>query len=152
MANGSGILRAERASLGGWVSGQLVLIAAAGALVGCGPHSVRITMKSDNNSGQAGFAVLTDQGSKTRVEVDILESLVADGQPSHVHTGSCGEIGPIVAPLQPIMSSGKGDKRARAEAVINMKLDDLLKAPHAINVHDPIDLSLYVSCGEIREP
>jgi hypothetical protein len=128
-------------------------LVACGALVvvACGPQTERFVMKSENNSGQAGFAVLTALSQRaTRIEVDIAASNDPRPQPAHVHEGRCGEIGPIRAGLASLSPSPATPERFVSSTDVPLGLEQLRAGPFAINVHDARDLSLYISCGELQ--
>jgi len=68
----------------------------------CGPRQLNVTMNPDNNSGQSGFAVITDRGSKgITVTVETNAPDVEGLQPAHIHMGNCGEVGQIIGSLTP---------------------------------------------------
>jgi hypothetical protein len=123
----------------------LAAVVVAGA---CGPRSERLSMRSENNSGQNGFALLTAlSANSTRVEVDLSAPLDRQPQPAHVHEGRCGEIGPIRAGLDVLEASPAKPDRFVSTSDVQLGLEQLFSSPFAINVHDARDLSLYVSCG-----
>lgn len=130
----------------------------------CAPPQVTVVMNAENNSGQSGTATLTDLGASTRIVVLIKKSEFGENQPIHLHTGRCGEIG-ARADLKN-KTLGLGDLRpadpksmpgvpatdggfAATSADVEMKLSDLTTGDWVINVHDALDFSLYVSCGNI---
>ncbi len=132
-------------------------------LLGCGPKELRVTMNSDNNSGQAGFALVTETAGGLRVEVETSHPDVDSAQSAHVHTGTCGEIGPVVLPLERLealpgtagrFGSVTTFDRAKLDAFMIdakfLKLEPLLADAHCINVHDARDPGIYVSCGELH--
>ena len=66
----------------------LLVVTSASA---CGPRELKVTMNSDNNSGQTGFAVLTDRGGKkmtVTVETSAPDYVDAP-QNAHIHEGNC---------------------------------------------------------------
>lgn len=129
-------------------------LALATLLCACGPQELRVDMKSDNNSGQTGFATLTFQ-SKDKFDVHIETSVPIDGtgkQKAHIHTGTCGEVGPIVVGLTLLSETADG---GWGSDTANLSLSSLPNFDHGgylINVHDSTEPSLYVSCGEIPKP
>lgn len=127
------------------------------ALAACGPTSVRVVMNAENNSGQAGYATITERGTAAAVEIVIGKSDDPRPQNAHVHPGRCGELGAIKAPLTPLQATGADPDHFRsttdpvkATDGTPMTFQDLT-APGAyvLNVHDVRDASLYVSCGNI---
>jgi hypothetical protein len=137
---------------------SLVLLAAAG----CGANSITIAMVQQNNSGQDGYATLTEKGSETEVFVSIKRSNVGGSQTSHVHHGRCDNVGGIAAGVGSVKPDSKflfiSDREAAEmsdggfiffQAKLQVPLAQLRDGDHVLNVHDSRDLSLYVSCGEI---
>ncbi|MDP1822420.1 MAG: CHRD domain-containing protein [Archangium sp.] len=130
------------------------------AATACGPRELRITMNSDNNSGQTGFAVVTDHGNKGLTIV--IETSAPDfegSQAVHVHNGTCGEVGPLRAPLLNLEVTGQQPGRTGSTSPEVRKTDgslltlaELSKGEWLINVHDARDFGIYVSCGEIPHP
>jgi plastocyanin len=78
--------------------------------------------------------------------------------PAHIHTGTCEELGDIVAPLNDVtLEEGGGVEGAESaipaqvsETEIELGLADILAAPHAVNVHESqAEIENYISCGDI---
>ncbi|MBF6614692.1 MAG: hypothetical protein IVW55_16395 [Chloroflexi bacterium] len=107
-------------------------------------NSITVTMNAQNGSGQSGMATLTDMGNgQTTVSVNISGG-IPDGQPAHIHKGTCATLDP--SPLYPLTSIVNGT----SEATINASLSDLTSGTYAINVHkSKTEASVYVSCGDI---
>ena len=85
-------------------------------------------------------------------------------KPAQVHKGSCAQLDPN--PAYPLNAVGKdkgtpaageamkGAQSAiqaeRSATIIHVSLDELLKAPFAINVHlSTKDIKTYIACGDI---
>jgi hypothetical protein len=119
-------------------------------VLGCGPKALHLTMNPDNHSGQAGFAVLTDLGTAgMRVEVETSAPDVPAPQHAHIHEGSCGEIGTIIAGLTDLSALDRKPGRVGSTSSLTLRFSALEGAPHALNVHDSRDGTVYVSCGDI---
>jgi hypothetical protein len=97
----------------------------------------------------------------------------AAGIPNHIHSGTCEELGDVVAPLAelrfeetdgamdamatpmadaatPMMAMAAGSVPVAVSVTnVEMSLDEILAAPHAFNAHDPNDPSIYIACGNI---
>jgi hypothetical protein len=116
-----------------------------------------IAMVQQNNSGQDGFATLTEKGEKVEILVSIKRSNIGGSQTSHVHEGRCDNVGPITAGVGMMMleisnKDGSADfekDQVKFTASLPATLDSLRDGNHVINVHDARDNSLYVACGEI---
>lgn len=129
-----------------WV--LLVMVTAA-----CGPRELHITMNSDNNSGQTGFAVLSDLGAKMRVLVETRAPDFDSAQNAHIHVGNCGEVGEKRGFLKQLLPLA--DKPGRVGSTTDldsMTFKTLATGEWILNVHDARDNDVYVSCGEIPKP
>lgn len=104
-------------------------------------QSVTINLTAQNNSGVSGTAVLTPDGAGTKV---VLSLTNAPGpHPAHIHAGSCPTVGAVVFPLTAVTNN-------RSETTVAASIADILRAPHAINVHkSPQEVSTYVACGNL---
>ena len=130
------------------------LLALATLLCACGPQELRVDMKSDNNSGQTGFAIVTLKG-QGKFDVHIETTTPIDGtgkQKAHIHTGTCGEVGPIVVGLTLLSQTADGGWGSDSTDLPLTALPNFDEGGYLINVHDSTESSLYVSCGEIPKP
>ena len=104
-------------------------------------QSVTIVLSPQNDSGQTGTAVLTSEGAGTKVVLNL--SSAPGPHPAHIHAGSCPTPGAVVFPLTSV-TDGK------SETVVAASIADILRAPHAINVHkSPQEIPVYTSCGNV---
>ncbi len=88
------------------------------------------------------------------------------GHPGHIHTGTCEQLGDVVAPLPTVsvgaeataatplaspMAGASGALPAAAvSTTVDLALTDLLSSPHAINYHASAeDIGTYIACGAI---
>jgi|SRR5579884_1269506 len=94
------------------------------------------------------------------------------GHPAHIHQGTCANLNPTpqypFPNVLPVSSSGNATVVAPAatataapvtaaiettSAKVKVKLDDLLKTPHAIEVHESqANLQTAIDCGNIAGP
>lgn len=131
---------------------SLVLLLSVG-LLACAPRELRITMNADNNSGQTGFAVLTDLGAKgMTVVVETTTPDITEPQLAHIHEGTCGEIGQIIGPLDKLKPLATKPGRFGSTTTLALTFEQLENGPHALNAHDARDPGVYVSCGNIPSP
>ena len=79
-------------------------------------------------------------------------------RPAHIHSGTCVELGDVVAPLTDLTAPvgeevGQADGAAQAELAftnVPIPLDAILGADHAIDVHLSAEqIETYIACGEI---
>jgi len=78
--------------------------------------------------------------------------------PAHIHSGTCDNLGDIVAPLGDVTELTAGESFGASTAVlvkesetdVPLPLGDILSAPHAINVHESAEaIQNYIACGDI---
>jgi hypothetical protein len=80
-------------------------------------------------------------------------------RPAHIHTGTCKEVGEVVAPLTDLTGAAGGDRVGQARRAISaessftsvpLTLDAILGDDHVVNVHLSADeIETYIACGEI---
>ena len=103
-------------------------------------------MNQDNNSGQSGIATLTQQGDTLIVDVSLSKGNADADEGAHIHSGKCGAVGDIIAPLSKVVD-GKSHTEIKDPDVT---LEKVLAKPHVVNVHSANDGTVYVSCGDIK--
>ncbi|MBW3632097.1 MAG: cupredoxin family copper-binding protein [Chloroflexi bacterium] len=78
--------------------------------------------------------------------------------PAHIHSGTCDNLGDIVAPLSDVTELTAGENFGAESAIlvkqsdtdVELPLGDILSAPHAINVHESAEaIQNYIACGDI---
>jgi plastocyanin len=78
--------------------------------------------------------------------------------PAHIHSGTCDNLGDIVAPLSDVTELTAGESFGvptavlvkESETAVALPLGDILAAPHAINVHESAEaIQNYIACGDI---
>jgi Cu/Zn superoxide dismutase len=120
----------------------IIVMAAAGTARAAGPTTVQLTPQ--NNSGESGTATLTEQGTKTKVVVDVKGAPAGVAQPLHVHKGACAKLDPKPAYGLATLTNGK------SETTIDVPLASLEAGGFAINGHKSAqDVNTYVFCGDI---
>jgi plastocyanin len=79
-------------------------------------------------------------------------------RPAHIHSGTCDTLGDVVFPLNDVASAdaaampaaGNHEHAAQNESTVDVSLDDLLAAEHAINIHESAEnIGTYIACGDI---
>jgi hypothetical protein len=121
-------------------------------LVGCGgegnggdiagSQALTLDLAAQNSSGQSGTARLTAEGEKTRIVVELANAPDV-AQPSHVHEGTCDDIGDVVAPLENVVDG-------RAEGVVDMSLAELRRGRLIVHAHkSEAEYDTSVACAEI---
>ncbi len=107
-------------------------------------RGITIALHSQNGSGENGKAILTSEGAKTKVFVEVEHAPKGIAQPAHIHAGICSKLNPMPAwKLKPL-------KGGRSITVVPVSLDKLTHGRYAINVHKSFkEIKHYVSCGDI---
>ena len=126
--------------------GLLLIIGAAcgGGDGGNSEKSIEFPLLELNSSGQTGTATLRSTSGDTTFVALRVTQLPRDGQPVHIHNGTCENLGGIAYRLADILFA---DSETRN---IKVKLDDLRTGNFAINVHDSLaSLEVYTACGNI---
>ena len=100
-------------------------------------------LNAQNGSGQRGTVALKPRGSKTVVEIHLLDA-PGTAEPAHIHSGSCSKLNP--APKYPLTSVVNGI----SETTVNQPISALTAGDLAVNVHkSAADLKDYVACGDL---
>jgi hypothetical protein len=131
----------------------VVALLVAFALPGCGggeedaaagsEDALTLTLEKQAGSGQSGTATLTADGDdRTRVVVE-LSNPPGPSQPSHVHSGTCDDIGAVVEPLESV-------EGGNAESVVQMSLKELQRGGLIVHAHkSEAESKVSVACAEI---
>ena len=106
------------------------------------PKNLVIALKEQNDTGESGWAVLTAQGSQTRVQVNVGPGTVVT-ELAHIHEGQCGDDLGGVAHALNSLSSGS------SLSVVDVMLTSLLTGGFAINLHEKDNAGNYTACGNI---
>ena len=105
-------------------------------------------------------AVLTVMVPNSLAQTPEGEGGMADGpHPAHIHSGTCEELGDVVAPLTDVTDPTEGGERVGAESAhavktsistVDMPLQEIIDGGHAINVHESAEaIDVYIACGDI---
>ncbi len=125
------------------VLAALALLAFSGALAYADNGTVTLQLNEQNNSGQSGTAVVTGQGDKTQVVIN-LSNGTAEPQPAHIHEGTCANLNP--KPKYPLSNVVNGS----SDTVVDVSLNHLTSESYAINVHkSKAEVGTYVACADI---
>ena len=107
--------------------------------------TLTIALNEQNDSGQSGWATLTDRGSDTEVVLS-LSTGDMETRSVHIHSGQCGaNLGGVVHGLTSFVG-GAGGSTTLLEGV---SLDSLLTGDFAINAQNAETGSIYTACGNI---
>jgi len=103
-----------------------------------------VTLNMQNDSGQNGVAELREEDGKVIVEIAVAPGVEGVEQPTHIHSGSCDDLGGIEYPLT-ILTNGV------STTTLDVNMTDLLsQLPLAINGHKSAEeIGTYITCGEL---
>lgn len=103
-----------------------------------------VNLYAQNNSGEDGVAILTEEGNKVRVRVSVANSPKDVSQPAHIHLGSCPKPGEVKYPLNPVVNGS-------SETVLDTTFAQMqLAGELALNIHKSADeVGTYFSCGNL---
>ncbi len=121
-----------------------------------GPSAMEDAMTADwqnpvveqNDSGQNGTVVLSEEDGKTKVVINLTAApgaSVSASQPAHIHDGSCPTPGAVKYPLTNVVNG-------KSETIIDTTIDQLKSSlPLAVNVHkSPTEIAVYTACGDLK--
>lgn len=122
------------------------------ALPGCGggeeeaaagAEELTLTLAEQAGSGQSGTATLTADGDERTRVVVALSNPPGPSQPSHVHSGTCDDIGAVVEPLESV-------EGGNAESVVRMSMRELQRGGLIVHAHkSEAESKVSVACAEI---
>ena len=104
-----------------------------------------INLMAQNDSGQSGTAVLSEENGKVKVMLSMTGGTYTEPQPAHIHMGNCPTPGAVLFPLTNIVDG-------KSETMLDTTMADLkAKGALAINIHkSAAEQSVYTSCGDIK--
>ncbi len=110
------------------------------------PRTLIFQLRPQSGSNQRGTIALTDMGAQTRVSIRLRGVPQDANEPAHIHTGTCQNLNPQPAfPLNNVVNG-------RSDTVVNVSLQQIMSAPHAINVHKSREeVQVYVACGDLNQ-
>jgi hypothetical protein len=119
----------------------LALVGSSAVRASAGGTPVRIPLDAMNGSGETGVAILTADGAKTTVELQ-MKGGAGDPQPAHFHTGTCDNYAP--RPLYPLRAVVHGV----STTTLDVPIEKLAAGDLVLNVHKSFDdIATIVSCA-----
>lgn len=109
------------------------------------PTSLVVNISAQNNSGESGTAIITDENGKAKVTLNLTGQPANASQPAHIHIGACPAPGDVKYPLAPVVNG-------QSLTMLDISTSQLLaQMPLAINVHkSDKEITAYISCGNIQ--
>ena len=70
--------------------------------------------------------------------------------PAHIHTGSCANLGDVVAPLNDVTLVAGSDRVGVSQTKVDLDIKDMLESPHAIMSHASAqNIGTYIACADL---
>jgi len=108
-----------------------------------GARALSLELREQNGSGQSGTATLEPAGEGSTTVVVELSTPPREPQPSHVHSGTCDKIGPVVAPLESVVDG-------HAESTVPLSLEELQRGDLLVHAHlSEAQPDVSVACAPI---
>lgn len=120
-------------------------VSAASSMMGMSADPVVLNLGELNSSGQSGSVTLTPKGTKTTVDVTITMGTAGIDQPSHIHLGTCDDLGGVSYVLTSVNAG-------MSSTDVDASISTLLSGRFAVNIHKSgPEVSVYVACGDLDE-
>jgi hypothetical protein len=107
--------------------------------------SITLTFGPGRDGDQTpGTAVLTSQGDKTLVVLNLKSGGAGVSQPAHIHDGACPGVLGVKYPLTNVVDG-------TSTTVVSATLASLLTGNYGINVHKSTsEIGVYVACAAVK--
>lgn len=104
---------------------------------------VTLELAEQNGSRQEGTATLTPNGEGGTTVAIELSNPPDVPQPSHIHSGTCDDIGDVVEPLENLVAG-------RSDTDIDMSIEELRSEQLIVHAHkSEAEFDVSVACSEI---
>lgn len=99
-----------------------------------------------NKSGQGGTVIMTAQGDKTKVVINLTGEPEGAIEPAHVHKGNCEHPGDVIYPLTDVVAG-------HSTTVVNAPIAQVSMTGDSVNVHkSKAQLNIYMACADLTSP
>ncbi len=109
-----------------------------------GQRKLVVALLADSNSGQNGYAEITEKNGKAKIEIVLAGTPTPSRQPAHIHVGNRPNLGAVKYPLSDVVNG-------RSETMLGITFDQLLsERPLGINVHkSATEMAISVASGNL---
>jgi hypothetical protein len=106
--------------------------AAESTMTGQSSATTPVQMAALNNSGVTGQAQIMEHGAAETMVTVTLQGQGSTTHPGHIHSGTCDQLGPVVAPLESVaMASGTGT----STSTVKVSMGTVMNGQHVVNFH-----------------
>lgn len=99
------------------------------------PETLRVAMQPMAGSQATGEASLREVGAQTSVQLTVRGAEPNAALAAHVHQGACQQQGPVVAPLDPVLTDAEG--LGTSVTLVDTPLAALADGRHYVQAHAP---------------
>ncbi|HEX8209034.1 MAG TPA: multicopper oxidase domain-containing protein [Longimicrobium sp.] len=121
---------------------------AESTMTGQSSATTPVQLTALNNSGVTGQAQIMEHGAAETMVTVTLQGQGSGTHPGHIHSGTCDQLGPVVAPLQSVaMASGTGT----STSTVKVSMGTVMNGQHVVNFHAGAGANPMapVACGAI---
>ena len=113
-----------------------------------GTMPITLSLETQNNLGQSGTAVLSENAEgKVVVALTLTGGTFKDPQPAHIHLGECPSPGTVVHQLTNVVDGKSSTTLSVSFAELQASNEKM-----AINVHkSAAEASVYTACGNLPD-
>lgn len=105
---------------------------AESTMTGHSSASTPVQLTALNNSGVTGQAQIMEHGAAETMVTVTLQGQGSGTHPGHIHSGTCDNLGPVVAPLESVaMASGTGT----SSSTVKVPMSTVMNGQHVVNYH-----------------
>lgn len=105
-----------------------------------GSRETAVYLQTQSNSGQSGYAVITEMSSnQTRVSISLFGGNYSN-QPAHIHSGSCSNPGNVIYPLNNVNGT--------SITFLNVPYTTVVNSLGVVNIHKSVaESNVHTACG-----
>ncbi|MDQ3099674.1 MAG: hypothetical protein M3Q44_08070 [bacterium] len=105
-----------------------------------GARETSVYLQTQNNSGQSGYAIITELSpTRTRVSLSLFGGNYTN-QPAHIHSGTCANPGPVIYPLLNVDGI--------SITYLDLPYTTVVSSLGLVNIHKSVaESNVYTACG-----
>jgi len=105
---------------------------AESTMTGQSSATTPVQLTALNNSGVTGQAQIMEHGAAETMVTVTLQGQGSATHPGHIHSGTCDQLGPVVAPLESVaMAGGTGT----STSTVKVSMGTVMNGQHVVNFH-----------------
>lgn len=105
---------------------------AESTMTGQSSATTPVQLAALNNSGVSGQAQIMEHGAAETMVTVTLQGQGSGTHPGHIHSGTCDQLGAVVAPLESVaMANGTGT----STSTVKVSMGTVMNGQHVVNFH-----------------